>query len=64
MNKQFILIDFTCQLDDGANRDMVSKKINCIRAALRKELKKVESSKTSEARKEDIYVLNQRITLF
>ena len=50
------MIHFVKEIDSSANHETVTKKINALRTNFRKELKKVESSKTSGAGEEDIYV--------
>ena len=50
------MVHFVKEIDSSANRETVTKKINALRTNFRKELKKVESSKTSGAGEEDIYV--------
>ena len=50
------LIEFTSQIDSTANRETVTKKINSIRTAFRKELRKVELSKISGSDEGDVYV--------
>ena len=50
------MVHFVKEIDSSANRETVTKKINALRTNFRKELKKVESSKTSGAGEEGIYV--------
>jgi len=50
-----VLIEKMKEIDKNANRDAVVKKINSLRSAYRKELKKIKDSVRSGAGEEDIY---------
>lgn len=49
------LVEFSKSFIPDANREFVTKKIQNLRAAFRKEMKKVEASKRSGAATEDAY---------
>lgn len=56
-NKAYnILVEKLQTVDPDANRDSVVKKINALRSAYRKQLKKVIDSEKSGAGEEDIYI--------
>ena len=49
------LIQFSRRFHENANKDFVIKKISYLRTTFRKELKKLEMSKLSEAGSDEIY---------